>query len=138
MGWPELAVCALVGFFVFGPERLPGVARDAARAVARLRVMAQGVTDELKEQLPEKGSLGLEELRELRELRELHPKRIVRSAFADSDRSEARSEPVTPSTGGVDSATVAATATPVARTLGALGGATASTQLVPPYDVDAT
>lgn len=136
MGWPELAVCALVGFFVFGPERLPGVARDAARAVARLRAMAQGVTAELKDQLPDRASLGLEELKELRELRELHPKQIVRNAFATDPAEPAAGTGPSGVTGPTPSAdTVAATAVPVARTLGA---SAASGQVVPPYDVDAT
>jgi len=140
MGWPELAVCALVGFFVFGPERLPGVARDAARAVAKLRTMAQGVTDELKDQLPDRESLGLEELRELRELRELHPRRIVQSALFDGGLVPALKETPPPTDGGqaASPAAVSNTAVPVARTLGASGNGRTVDPTVPAYDVDAT
>jgi sec-independent protein translocase protein TatB len=140
MGWPELAVCALVGFFVFGPERLPGVARDAARALAKLRTMAQGVTDELKEQLPERESLGLAELRELGDLRELHPRRIVRSALFDNDRDKPVKAAAAVATRSADpsiSAAVNATAVPVARTLRSSAHADTPT-FVPVYDVDAT
>jgi len=45
MSSPELTVCALVGFFVFGPERLPGVQRDAARGLNHPRDRALPLED---------------------------------------------------------------------------------------------
>lgn len=47
-GVQELLVIAVVALLAVGPERLPGVARDTARLVARLRREASGVIDELK------------------------------------------------------------------------------------------
>ncbi|MGH8885450.1 MAG: Sec-independent protein translocase protein TatB [Egibacteraceae bacterium] len=59
----QLAVLALV---IFGPERLPEVARNAGRTVARLRREANNTLDEFRH------SADLADLRELRnELREV-------------------------------------------------------------------
>lgn len=113
MGWPELLVVGLVGFFVFGPERLPGVAKDAARLINQLRTMAQGAADDLKQHVPDGKDYGLDDLRELRDL---HPKRMMSKAFFE-DPSPAL-------------ATV--TMTPAAR------AASADANHVPRYDIDAT
>ncbi|HVV30610.1 MAG TPA: Sec-independent protein translocase protein TatB [Mycobacteriales bacterium] len=110
MGWPEILVCALVGFFVFGPERLPGAARDAARMLKQLRGMAQGVTDEFKQHIPDAEEFGLSDIRDLRDL---HPKRVMSRALFDDDVAD----------GGRPVATVAPAATPGS---------------VPRYDIDAT
>jgi sec-independent protein translocase protein TatB len=34
LGWPETATLLTLALFVFGPERLPAVARDAGRLAA--------------------------------------------------------------------------------------------------------
>jgi sec-independent protein translocase protein TatB len=124
LGWAEVLVIGLVAFFVFGPERLPGMARDAARLIRQLREMAQGVGDDLKQHMPEKDGYGLEEFREVRDefrdLRDLNPKRMVTKAFFDD---------------GTEGQAVAAT--------GALATATNASRAPipgasPSYDVDAT
>jgi sec-independent protein translocase protein TatB len=48
-GFQEWLVIALVALLVFGPNRLPEVARNAARAIARFRVEAKKNVDELKQ-----------------------------------------------------------------------------------------
>src|ERR1700750_2830281 len=87
LGWAEVLVIGLVAFFVFGPERLPGMARDAARVIRQLREMAQGVGDDLKQHIPDKDGFGLEEFREVRDefrdLRDLNPTRMVGKALFD-------------------------------------------------------
>ena len=40
IGLPEFAVLAVVALFVFGPDRLPDVARQAGRFVRQIRQMA--------------------------------------------------------------------------------------------------
>jgi sec-independent protein translocase protein TatB len=126
MGWAELLVCGLVAFFVFGPERMPAMARDAARLVRQLRQMAQGVSDDLKQHMPDKDGFGLEDFREVRDefrdLRDLHPKRMVTRALFDDDASGL------PAT---STATLAASRTAHTRPDLAPGE-------VPPYDIDAT
>ena len=70
LGWPETAVILLLGLFLFGPERLPGMAADAGRMLRRLRAYLKDMTQDLKEELgPEMADL---------DLRSLHPREIVR------------------------------------------------------------
>jgi sec-independent protein translocase protein TatB len=63
LGWGEILVILLVGMFVFGPERLPGVARDAGKMLRQLRTMANGVRDDIRTELgPEVADLDLASL----------------------------------------------------------------------------
>lgn len=130
LGWAEILVVGLVAFFVFGPERMPGMARDAARIMRQLREMAQGVGDDLKQHMPERDGFDLADFREVRDefrdLRDLHPRHVVSRALFDDgaagQSAAATTALATTSVGGV------------ARTRGAefaAGGA-------PCYDVDAT
>ena len=82
LGWGELLVIGLVGFFIFGPERLPTIARDAARGIRTLRGHADTLTQDLRKDLPNAAELGLDDLRELRDL---HPRRLVTRALFDDD-----------------------------------------------------
>jgi sec-independent protein translocase protein TatB len=61
LGWPEIAVLAVLAMLVFGPERLPKVAADAGRLIRELRKMASGVTNDLKSEL----GVDLDEIRRL-------------------------------------------------------------------------
>jgi sec-independent protein translocase protein TatB len=47
-GFQEWLVIALVALLVFGPNRLPEVARTAAKAIAKFRTEARRNIDELK------------------------------------------------------------------------------------------
>lgn len=47
-GAQELLVIAVVALLVFGPDRLPEIARTAAKAIARFRSETQRGIDELK------------------------------------------------------------------------------------------
>lgn len=68
----ELGVLALVGLIVLGPDRLPDMARDAARMLRTLRDLATGARQQLKEELgPEFADL---------DLRSLHPRTVVQRA----------------------------------------------------------
>lgn len=51
LGWPELVVLLVLGMFVVGPDRLPGVAAQAAKALHSLRTYARGVRDDLADDL---------------------------------------------------------------------------------------
>jgi sec-independent protein translocase protein TatB len=139
MGWGELAVCALVGFFVFGPERLPNVARDAARTLHRLRTAAQSFTDEIKDGLPDREAMGLGGLGDIKDIRDLHPRRIVsRALFEDTGGAAAgvAAAGAAAAAGGTGGDDVLATAVPVPRMLAS--ATSAPVAFVPPYDVDAT
>ena len=77
LGWAETAVIGVLALFVFGPERLPGIAKEAGRTLRKLRMQLKGMTDDLRTELgPELGDL---------DLASLHPKEFVRRALADDD-----------------------------------------------------
>ena len=81
VGLPEMAVLAFIAVVVFGPDKLPDLARQAAGLVRQVRRLADGARDDLRTQLgPEYSDL---------ELRDLDPRTIVRkhlsSALEDED-----------------------------------------------------
>ena len=92
LGWGEISVLLVLGLFVFGPERLPGMAAEAGRALRKLRTYAKGMTDDLKTELgPEIGDL---------DLKSLHPRTFVRQHLFEDGPDEpavARSRPLLPS-----------------------------------------
>jgi sec-independent protein translocase protein TatB len=77
LGWGELVVLAIVGLVVFGPDRLPKAAADAARVLRQLRAMARSATEDIRAELgPEMADL---------DLTSLHPRRFARSLLEDDD-----------------------------------------------------
>jgi sec-independent protein translocase protein TatB len=85
VGLLEFAVIALVAIFVFGPDRLPDLARQAGRMARQVRRMANNARDELREELgPEYADL---------ELRDLDPREIVRRHIAEALEDEDDDEP---------------------------------------------
>ena len=88
LGWGEILVILLVGLFVFGPERLPGVAKDAGKMLRQLRSMANGVRDDIRSELgPEVADL---------DLASLNPRTFVaKHLLGDDDEDD-----VTPSANG--------------------------------------
>ena len=77
LGWPELMVILLLALFVFGPERLPGIAQEAGRGIRQVRKYLRGMTEDLKTELgPEVGDL---------DLASLHPKTFVQKIWDEAD-----------------------------------------------------
>jgi sec-independent protein translocase protein TatB len=59
----ELMVLAIVGLIVLGPDRLPGLAKDAARMIRTLRELATGARTQLRDELgPEFADVDLRNL----------------------------------------------------------------------------
>jgi len=87
MGWPELLVIGIVAVFVFGPDRLPDLARQAGRFVRTARQMMDNARNDLSRELGD----DFTELRNLN-LRDLDPREVVRRNVIDAMSSE--SEPV--------------------------------------------
>lgn len=82
LGLPELLIIGLVAFVIFGPERLPTLARDAGRMLRQLKAMADNASSELRSQIPNAGDYGLDDVQSLSDL---HPKRVLTRALFDSD-----------------------------------------------------
>lgn len=51
IGPMEMLVLAAVALIVFGPDKLPGLAKDAARMLRTLRELAQGARTQLNDEL---------------------------------------------------------------------------------------
>lgn len=105
IGPMELLVLIVVGLIVIGPDKLPGLARDAARMLRTLREIATGARTQLRDELgPEFADLDLPDLRRLNprsalqrailgdeDLRDLDPRRVM----SDEPVSMTKSEPPT-------------------------------------------
>jgi sec-independent protein translocase protein TatB len=73
----ELVVLAFVGLVVLGPERVPGLARDAGRMIRTLRELATGARTQLREELgPEFADI---------DLRSLNPRTAITQALLGED-----------------------------------------------------
>ncbi|MGN6608689.1 MAG: sec-independent translocase [Jatrophihabitans sp.] len=73
IGPMEMLVLAIVGLVVLGPDRLPDIARDAARLLRTLRDIATGARQQLKDELgPEFADV---------DLRNLNPRTAVQRAL---------------------------------------------------------
>jgi sec-independent protein translocase protein TatB len=76
VGVPEIAVLLVVAVVVFGPDRLPDMARQAARMIHTLRGFARNAQNELRDELgPEYADL---------QLRDLDPRVAVRKQIMDA------------------------------------------------------
>ena len=132
LSWGHLLVLALGAFFIFGPERLPTLARDAARGVKRFREVLSGMREQMG------GEMGVDfaQLRDL-DLRRYHPRTFLREQLFGDETAE----PATPMAQSASGATAKAPRTapgPAGTVLppGQVGRSVHS--LPPPFDVDAT
>ena len=112
IGPVELLVLAIVGLIVLGPDRLPGLARDAARLLRQLREMATGARQQLRDELgPEFADVDLRNLNprtavqravfgdDVPDLRKYDPRRynagaVIRDAILGDDDDAATEKPV--------------------------------------------
>jgi sec-independent protein translocase protein TatB len=77
LGWGEITVLLLLALFVFGPERLPGLAADVGKGLRKARTMLRGLSDDIRTELgPEVGDL---------DLASLHPKRFVADLMREDE-----------------------------------------------------
>lgn len=70
----EIVGLALLGLFIFGPERLPKVISDGVRMLRNLRDMARNATSDLSRELGTEVSL-----------EDLHPKTFIRKHILSED-----------------------------------------------------
>ena len=86
IGLPEMAVIAFVAVLVFGPDRLPELARQAAQFIKQMKKMANAARDDLRSELgPEFSDL---------ELRDLDPRAIVRKHIMEAMEDDDENEPL--------------------------------------------
>jgi sec-independent protein translocase protein TatB len=80
IGWGEIVVLALAALFIFGPDRLPTLARDAATALKHLRTALRDVRGQVGETLGD-------EFADLRDLdpRRYHPTTFLREQLLNDD-----------------------------------------------------
>jgi sec-independent protein translocase protein TatB len=85
LGWGEIAVLLVLALFVFGPERLPGLAADAGRTLRSVRRYVKSMTADLKTELgPELGDV---------DLASLNPRTFVARHLLDDDEPGAPTAP---------------------------------------------
>lgn len=77
IGWAEIAVLALVALFIFGPDRLPGAAKQAGSALKSLKSQITGARKQIKDEL---GDAMPDFDRDL-----LNPKQFVRKHLWEDD-----------------------------------------------------
>jgi len=76
VGLTEMAVLAFVAVVVFGPDKIPDLARQAGAVIKRFRAIANSARDDLRSELgPEYADL---------ELRDLDPRTIVRKHIMEA------------------------------------------------------
>jgi sec-independent protein translocase protein TatB len=83
IGLGEILILGVLGLLVFGPERLPRAAADAARTLRNVRAMASNA----RKDLADSAGVDLSGAQDaLRDLQDLHPKRMVSGIFEDDDQ----------------------------------------------------
>jgi sec-independent protein translocase protein TatB len=131
LDFTKLLLLGVVALLVFGPERLPGLAAQAGRALRELRRMAEGAKSELQDNLgPEFSNF---------DIADLNPKQFVRKHLGTELTGEGMLLGRMTDTGGATNGSVANGG----LTNGAVSGRLAPMAALapgerPPYDVEAT
>jgi sec-independent protein translocase protein TatB len=122
----KLMVLGVIALVVFGPDRLPQLARDAGRTLRQLREMAQTARSELKSELGDTvGDF---------DFSDLNPRTFVRKHLLDdldSDLASPGPGRATRSASATGAPTAGGVSSPAPATFGALTEPA-------PYDLDAT
>jgi sec-independent protein translocase protein TatB len=127
IGWGEIVVLALAALFIFGPERLPSLAKDAASGLKKVREAITGVRGQLHDSLGD----DFDHLRDV-DLRQYHPKTFIRQQLlADEDDAPVRRGSATGSA-GVAASAAAGRVRPSQMTR------SRDSATPPPFDADAT
>jgi len=114
LGWPEILMLVVIALLVFGPEKLPQAAQQAARALRELRRLANNAKADLRSNLgPEFADF---------DPADLHPRNFVRKHLLDDLERDWNATPAT--------ATAVPNPQPAKPELG-VGE-------IPPYDPEAT
>jgi sec-independent protein translocase protein TatB len=86
VGLPEFMVILVVGLVVFGPDRLPDLARQAGKMVRQVRTLTRQARDDIRSELgPEYADF---------ELTDLDPRRAIRKHIMEAWDEDAEPEDV--------------------------------------------
>jgi sec-independent protein translocase protein TatB len=88
MGWPELAVILIVAVFVFGPDKLPQLAKQAGSFLRTARQMMDNAKNDLTSELGDEYAA----IKDLN-LRDLNPKEFVRRQVMEAMEDEPEVQP---------------------------------------------
>ncbi|MEJ7771059.1 MAG: sec-independent translocase [Geodermatophilaceae bacterium] len=125
IGLGEIMVLLLGALFIFGPDRLPSLARDAAGALKRLRQTVTGARGQIHDQLgPE-----FDHLKDV-DLRSLNPRTFLRKHLLEDDPS--------PTIHRRSGSRASATSTSAVPSTAAATGSGATYRVEPPFDAEAT
>ena len=101
IGLGEIILLAALGLLIFGPERLPKAAADAAKMMRNVRAMATNA----RKDLADSAGVDLADAKDaFRDIADLHPRKLVSGFFDDPDgdevstKGQAPSVPTSPST----------------------------------------
>lgn len=83
IGGGEFVGLLLLGLLLFGPDRLPSLARDAAAVIKKIRTFTSSATSEIRE------SMGPE----FSELTDLEPKSLIRKHLLEEPSSPQQAKP---------------------------------------------
>ncbi len=87
VGFGEMLMLAVLALLIFGPERLPGIARNVGRVVGQIRREATSTFDALRSEVE------LDELRSLNDDLRREGQELRRRSRIDRDALEPRSDP---------------------------------------------
>jgi sec-independent protein translocase protein TatB len=77
LGWPEMLTLLVVALLIFGPDKLPAVAKDAAQMLRTVRNLAKDARSQIKTELgPEFTDFDLDSL---------NPRSFVRKNLFDDE-----------------------------------------------------
>ncbi len=80
LGWLEIVTLIVVALLVFGPDKLPGMVRDAAQLLRQLRSMAKSARSQVQSELgPEFSDFDIDSL---------NPRTFVRKNLFDDDEDD--------------------------------------------------
>ncbi len=79
IGIGEIIIVGIIGLLIFGPERLPRAAADAAKWLKHIRTMASGARKDLAD------SAGIDLGETVKSLQEFHPRRLAAGFLGDDD-----------------------------------------------------
>ena len=85
MGWPEIILIGIVGVMLFGPDKLPDMARQTGRFFRTVRRMAENAKNDLGKEIGQDFS-GLQ-------LRDLDPREVVRRNILEPIDDEPAAKP---------------------------------------------